>query len=66
MKPEMLCVDFDDAELAPTTSDLRPEFQPGEPELGLWMRTCPFCQVILCKSSPNVVLYCACGWEWKA
>ena len=33
---------------------------------GVWMRICPLCHAVLCKSSPAVPVRCVCGWEWQA
>lgn len=32
---------------------------------GVWMRLCPLCHAVLCKSSPDAPLRCVCGWDWR-
>jgi hypothetical protein len=52
----------DDENLA-TQSETPPTLDELE---GVWMRPCPVCQVVLCKSTLSEPAHCPCGWEWQA
>jgi hypothetical protein len=62
MRPETVCVDenYHDALVTPCTG-----FEDVDGVNGVWMRSCPQCNGLLCKSSPSETLRCICGWEWK-
>jgi hypothetical protein len=62
LRPAML------AELVATDVDLatRDELPETVHSLqGVWMRLCPVCQAVLCKSEPSEPVRCVCGWEWQ-
>lgn len=35
-------------------------------EKGMWMRSCPHCDLLLFKYSRHETVRCACGWEWQS
>jgi hypothetical protein len=44
-------------------------FEPEDSSLnnaqGQWIRSCPICQSLLSKTSPQASTRCECGWEWR-
>ena len=59
---ETVCIDDDRGALVTPRRGL----EPVDSENGVWMRSCPQCNGVLCKSSPNQTLRCVCGWEWQS
>jgi hypothetical protein len=61
MCPE--AIDFEnEVELLTSSYDWEAE----ESLRGVWMRACPHCNAVLCKTSLGDAVRCACGWEWQA
>jgi hypothetical protein len=59
MESEIVCVD-DVALVTPAE-----EFAAAAATY-IWIRSCPLCNRVLSKSSPDVSLHCICGWEWQS
>jgi hypothetical protein len=55
---QTVCIDDDDL--------LTPELEAVEVKKGFWMRSCPWCNRVLCKSSTDETLRCICGWNWQS
>lgn len=61
MCPE--AIDYEDG-VEQLTSSYDPEVQ--ETSQCVWMRACPHCNAMLCKTTLGDAVRCACGWEWQA
>jgi hypothetical protein len=53
MRAETVSIDNENALVTP-------ELEAVEAERGFWMRSCPQCNRVLCKSSPDETLRCIC------